>query len=72
MLEFHKAAKVGMVALLVRHDPARIIVDLMLGRLFGKRFQKENILEKKYKKNKSKEQNNTMAKAPADTAVPTQ
>jgi len=51
MLKFHEATQVGVMLLLVRHDPSDgivVIVELMLGRLFEeKRIAKKKLGEKK-------------------------
>ena len=54
VLKFHEATKVGVILLLVRHDPSDgiVIVELMLWRLFKEKriVKKELILEKEGEK----------------------
>jgi len=53
MQKFHEATQVGVVALLVRHDPTGgvgVVVKLMLRGLLKKKYQKRSCCEKKNKR----------------------
>jgi len=53
MQKFHEVTNVGVVLLLVRHDPSlavAVVVTIVGWRLFKKNYQKELVLEKELSK----------------------